>query len=185
MTLVPNRDGTRQRLRCDADRLRQLSTPAPHRLGLLLHASFLCVLLYRLSHHCQRNGWPRLARLWWRLNIVLTGADISPTSDLGPGLFIQNPTGVAISGHAGRNLSVMAGSGLSRDPGRREDVGAGPGRPVLGDDVWIEPHGGVFGPVRVGNRVRIGAGVPVTQDVSDDCELQSPRPRVVVRPAAA
>ncbi len=177
--------GMRQRLRGDAARLRQLSEPVPGSMGLLLHASFQCVLLHRLSHHCQRNGWPRLARLWWRLNIVFTGADIDPAADLGPGLFIQNPMGVAIAGRAGCNLSVMAGSGLSRDPERRDDVGAGPGLPVLGDDVWIEPHGGVIGPVRVGDRVRIGAGVPVTQDVPDGSELQCPRPRVVLRPAVA
>ncbi len=183
MTRAP--DGMRQRLRCDAARLRQWSEPVPGRVALMLHVSFQCVLLHRLSHHCQRNGWPRLARLWWRLNIIVTGADIHPASDLGPGLFIQNPMGVAIAGRAGSNLSIMAGSGLSRDLERREDVGAGPGLPVLGDDVWIEPHGGVIGPVRVGNRVRIGAGVPVTQDVPDDRELQCPRPRVVMRTAAA
>lgn len=185
MTMTHTWDETRRRLRSDADRLRQLSAPVLSRPGLFLHTSFLCVLMHRLSHHGQRNGWPRLARLWWRLNILLTGADISPSSDLGPGLFIQNPMGVAICGHAGRNLSVMAGSGLSIEPGRREDVGAGPGLPVLGDDVWIEPHGGVLGPVRVGHRVRIGAGISVAQDVSDDCELQSPIPRVVARPSVA
>ncbi|MCB2001535.1 MAG: hypothetical protein KDH91_14760, partial [Rhodoferax sp.] len=185
MAMTHGPAGMRQRLRCDAARLRQLSEPAPGRVALVLHASFQCVLLHRLSHHCQRNGWPRLARLCWRMNLIITGADITPASDLGPGLFIQNPMGIAIAGRAGANLTVMAGSGLSRDLQRCDDVGAGPGFPVLGDDVWIEPLAGVIGPVRVGSRVRIGAGVPVTQDVPDDRDIQCPPPRVVMRTAAA
>ncbi|MDO9091238.1 MAG: hypothetical protein Q8R98_22305, partial [Rubrivivax sp.] len=176
---------TRERLRADRERLRQVAEPALQGGSVYLQPAFICVLLHRLSHHCHRRGHRRLARLWWHLNTFATGADISAPADLGPGLLIQHPMGVSIAGRAGRNLTVMACSGLGSELGRREDVGAGPGLPLLGDDVWIEPHSGVMGPVRVGHRVRIGAGMPVAQDVADDTELQSPPPRIVARVMAA
>jgi serine O-acetyltransferase len=176
---------TRGRLRGDRDRLRQLGGSALDGAGLYLHASYQCVLLHRLSHHCQRNGWPRLARLWWHLNTFLTGADISALANLGPGLVIPHPLGVAIAGTAGRNFTVMACSGLGSELGRREDVGAGPGLPMLGDDVWLEPHSGVMGPVKVGHRVRVCAGLPVACDVPDDTEVQWPPPRIVALPMGA
>ena len=172
---------TRARLRADADRLRLLSAPALDGWSLYLCLPFLCVLLHRLAHHAHRNGWPRCGRVWWHLNTVLTGADISALADLGPGLVIPHPMGVAIAGRAGRNLTVMACAGLGGEFGRREDVGAGPGLPVLGDDVWLQPHCGVMGPVRVGSRVRVGAGLPVACDVNDDCDVTWPPPRIVRR----
>ena len=176
---------TRERLRADAARLRSLSAPSLDGWGLYLGRPFLCVLLHRMSHHAHRSGWPRLGRLMWHLNTIVTGADISTLADLGPGLVIPHPVGVAIAGKAGRNLTVLACSGLGGEFGRREDVGAGPGLPVLGDDVWLEPHSGVMGPVRVGSRVRIRAGLPVACDVPDDCEVGWPPPRIVARPEGA
>ena len=172
---------TRSRLRADRQRLRELCAPDLAGLGLYLHPSYLCVLLHRWSHHCHRRGHRRLARLWWHLNTFITGADISAPADLGPGLLIQSPMGVSISGRAGRNFTVMACSGLGSELGRRDDIGAGPGLPWLGDDVWLEPHSGVMGPVRVGSRVHIPAGLPVTFDLPDDTQLQVPPPRVMLR----
>lgn len=175
---------TLARLRADRDRVRRASITGLDGLAVYRHPAFTCALLHRLSHHAHRAGWPRVGRLFWHLNTVLTGADISAPADLGPGLLIQNPIGVSISGRAGRNLTVMACSGLGSELGRREDVGAGPGLPVLGDDVVLEPHSGVMGPVRVGHRTHVGAGLPVTWDLPDDSLVQWPAPRVVSRRAA-
>lgn len=175
---------TRQRLRADRARVRQSCAPEADGIGVYLHPAFVCVLLHRLSHHFHRRGHRWLARLWWHLNTMASGADISAPADLGAGLLIPNPVGVAIAGRAGRNLTVMAGSGLGGELGRREDVGAGPGLPWLGDDVWIEARSGVMGPVRVGDRVRIRTGLPVASDVPDDTDVRWSPPTVAERPAA-
>ncbi len=175
---------TRQRLRADRARLREYCAPDADGIGVYLHPGFVCVLLHRLSHHCHRRGHRWLARLWWHLNTIASGADISAPADLGAGLLIPHPLGVAIAGRAGRNLTVMACSGLGGELGRRDDVGAGPGLPWLGDDVWIEPRSGVMGPVRVGDRVRIRAGLPVAIDVPDDTDVRWPPPTIVEQPAA-
>lgn len=149
--------------------------------GLYLHPSFICVLLYRISHHFFLNGHLTIARFIGHLNEVLTGADISPAADIDEGFVVLSPPGTAIYGKAGRNLTLMPCSGMGGEIGRREDVGAGPGLPVLGDDVVLEPHCGVLGPVRVGNRVRVGASIPLTKDVPDDTVVEGPRPRFVPR----
>lgn len=150
-------------------------------IAVTLHPSFVCVFLYRISNHFFRAGHRYVARFFWHLNAMLTGADVSEPADLGEGLVIMSPPGTAIMGKAGRNLTVMPCAGLGGELGRRLDVGAGPGVPVLGDDVILEPHSGVLGPVRIGHRVRIPAGVAVTQDVPDDMGLEGPQPRFIRR----
>lgn len=164
---------TRARMAADHGRLLQLlaqSLPpgqaAPR--SAWLHPSHVCVWLYRLANHLFRAGHGWSARLVWHLKVVLTGADISYLADLGPGLVLLHPAGVSIMGQAGRNLTVMACCGLGGEVNRHADVAGWPGVPQLGDDVVIEPHSGVLGPVRVGHRVRICAGVVVTGDVADD-----------------
>ena len=149
---------------------------------LILNPSFLCVVIHRLSHYFFRSGHRFIARFFWHLNILLTGADISEPCDLGEGLVIMSPPGVAIMAKAGRNLTVMPCAGLGGEIGRRrEDIGAGPGLPVLGDDVVLEPHTGVLGPVKIGHRVRLAAGTVVTRNIPDDMAVNGPQPRFVRR----
>lgn len=174
---------TRNRLRADRERLVQMATQLGgcKPLAVSLHPSYVCVVLYRVSHYFHCLGRPYLARLFWHLNLLLTGADISPPASLGAGLVIISPAGTAIMGTAGRNLTVMPLAGLGGELGRRDDVGAGPGFPLLGDDVILEPNCGVLGPVRVGNRVRVGATTAVTRDVPDDAFVEGPVPRLLKR----
>lgn len=175
---------TRARLRADHERLLAIlraSRPDDPPRSARFHPAYVCVALYRLSNHLFRAGHRRSARLLWHLNLVLTGADISEPADLGPGLVVMHPPGTAIMGTAGRNLTVMACAGIGGELGRREDVGAGPGLAVLGDDVVLEPHSGVLGPVRIGHRVRVGAGIAIARDVPDDTCVEWPQPRYLPR----
>lgn len=146
--------------------------------GLFWHPSFLCVLLYRLSNHFFRSGHRYLARAFWHLNTLMTGADISEPANLGEGLVILSPPGTAIMGTAGCNLTVGPCSGLGGEVGRRTNIGAGPGLPLLGDHVVLEAHTGVLGPVRVGHHVRVPPGVIITEDVADYAIVEGPRLRM-------
>jgi serine O-acetyltransferase len=40
--------------------------------------------------------------------------------------------------------------------------------PVIGDDVYIAPGACIFGAIRIGNNVRIGANAVVCKDIPDD-----------------
>lgn len=167
--------------RLQADRRRLLEAFGDNAGPLAFHPSFVCVWLYRVANYQWRRGRPVLARCFWQLNFLLTGADISPATEIGEGLLILSPAGVALMGTAGRNLTVMPCSGFGGEMGRPEDIGAGPGLPLLEDDVVLEPHCGILGPVRVGSRVRVGAGAILTKDVPDDTVVEGPPPRFVGR----
>jgi serine O-acetyltransferase len=177
----PSWRATISKLKADRLRLAQLLWREPPSFAICFHPSFVCVLLYRISHRLFEGGHKLLARFVAQFNELLTGADITPESDLDEGLVILTPPGTAICGKAGRNLTVMPCSGLGGEIGRRDDIGAGPGLPVLGDDVILEPHCGVLGPARIGNRVRVCAGVLVTRNVPDDSVAEGPPPRFLAR----
>lgn len=172
---------TKHRIRHDYFRLvEERSSRSPFVTGASwLSISFLSVVLFRLSNHSFRAGYNWLSRGLWHLNIVLTGADISPPADIGEGLVVYHPAGTTIMGSIGKNFTVMACSGVGGEVGRHETVAHWPGVPLIGDDVVLEAHSGVLGPVRIGNRVRVCSGAIVMRHVDDDMIVESPRVRIV------
>lgn len=141
------------------------------------HPGYLCVFLYRISHYLHTGGHKLLARAFWQINSLLTGSDLPPAISIGPGLLVPVPSGVAVACRAGRNLTILMCSGLGSEIGRFDDIGAGPGLPLIGDDVTLEPHSGVLGPVRIGDRVVLKAGAVVSFDVPSDTQARPPAPR--------
>ena len=172
---------TRRRLAEDRRRIRPVlaSGAAKGPLFLILYPAYLCVLLHRISHYWWRRGMGKPGRLFYQLNLLITGADIDPHCDLGGGLLIRNPTGVVLSGKAGRNLTVASTGGFGY-LAKEKDVGAGPGLPVLGDDVSVGPTAGVLGPVRIGDHVRIRTGCIVTRDVPAGAVVEQAAPPIPV-----
>ncbi|MEZ5977462.1 MAG: serine acetyltransferase [Planctomycetota bacterium] len=172
---------TRERMRADRVRLRELARRAdgslPTRLALL-YPSYASVWFHRLSHYAFERRWRFFARLVWQVAFWTTGSDVNPASDIGGGLVILHPAAISFSGRAGRNLTMSALSGVGALHPRTEDVGAGPGFPVIGDDVVLGPHSGVMGPVRIGDRVRL-LGVIAKVDVPADTVLEADEPKFV------
>jgi serine O-acetyltransferase len=176
---------TRQRLRRDRERLAASWDAVGERRPALvaLHPSYMSVWLHRLAHYLHRRGHRWLARLLWHVELTVLGTDISPAADLGAGLVISHPVGVVLFGKAGRDLTVMAFCGTGALTAR-DDIGAGPGLPVLGDAVELGPFSGVLGPVRIGDGVRLGPGCIVTVDVPDHAEVVAPVAHVRAVPRA-
>jgi len=115
-------------------------TPQNHRIAGL---GFLCVVLFRFSQLAINKGWPRVARLIWQFNLLLTKADIRPETDIGPGLLLDNPVAIGISPGVGKDATLMSHSGIGRS-GKRS-VGKGPGYPNVGDGVFLGPRACVLG----------------------------------------
>ena len=188
--------GLRERLCADAARLRGFQES---KFGYRLRAWFIdpawwVVLLHRLSAFAWRRGHRKTARLLMQANAMATGADIHPAADLGPGLLIPTPCGVTLSCKAGRDLTVMAlaGVGGSLDG---EDIGAGPGLPVLGNGVVIGPFAGLQKAIRVGDGAVVEGGAGALKDVAPrgrmtlastplhaDAPPAQPEPHVAVPP---
>lgn len=148
---------------------------------LLLESRYLCVWLQRWSHWLHRHDRRGLARLLYHINLMLTGADLPPNSDIGGGWLVTAPVAVTVCGNAGRNFTIGALAGLGGEFGSSADIGAGPGLPVLGDDVTIGTHAGVLGPLRIGSHVTIAAGCVVRKDVPDHTTVEAAAVRVRAR----
>lgn len=96
---------------------------------------------------------------------ICWGIDIEPGAKIGPGLYIGHFGGINISGLAtlghSCNISQSVTIGVS---GNGEKFGA----PTIGDMVFIAPGARVFGKIKVGNNVKIGANAVIHADVEDN-----------------
>ena len=172
---------TRRRLREDRERLEQWGQR--HSAGgapsVWLSPSYWCVGLHRLSHFYFVGGHRLLARAFWHLNLLLTGADVSPNSQICGGWVVAYPVGIVIVGKIGRRCTMRGQNTVGGGRGNR-DIGGGPGLPILGDDVELEVGSLVLGPVVVGHDVRIGPHCVVLGDVPDHAIVAPNSSTVVV-----
>jgi serine O-acetyltransferase len=149
---------------------------------------FWAVALWRLGNALHERGLRPLSRLTYFANIVLFGADLPAGAVVGPGLVMPHPNGVAMASDVviGERCRVMRGVGVggSGKEGRS-------GHPVIGDHVWLLDRAAVFGPVRIGDRVVIGASTIVTRDIPSEMLVLLPKsagelrilPRTDLKPA--
>lgn len=92
------------------------------------------------------------------------GIAIPLETRIGPGLYIGHFGGihvnehVVIGSHCNLNQDVTIG---------KHNRGERRGSPVLGDRVYVAPGARIFGGIRIGNDVAIGANAVVTRDLPD------------------
>jgi serine O-acetyltransferase len=156
-------------------RANALGLPERPRLSDLVRAAarhgptvrFLAVALFRTAQGAGRYA-PVVGSAVKQLNHVLTGCDLAYQAQIGPGLVLYHPTGVVIGPHCriGARARIMQGATIGSDA--VVVVDREPGSPTIGDDVFIGPGAGVFGPVELGNRVQVGANAVVTSSFRSD-----------------
>ena len=118
--------------------------------------------LFRLSHLAMRRGALPVALLLQARMLRSSGAEISPSAEIGPGLCLMHSAGIVIG------PDVRIGSGARLYQGVTLGDGFRPGQPSIGDHVTIGAGALVLGGVSIGDRVIIGAGAKVTTDLPDD-----------------
>ena len=158
-------------LRQDAARLAEVKGQPVARCvieGLLFENGFQAVVLHRVAHWFRSRTIRFLGPLVARLNLFLTGIDISPSAVIGPGLYISHGTGLVIGGSArlGARAFLLQGVTIGAPtPARVAQM------PTLGDDVFVGAGACVIGDIRVGSRVFIGVNAVVARDIRDDCKV--------------
>ena len=101
-----------------------------------------------------------------------------PIGVFGPGLCINHSQNVIVNGYAkvGSNCRINAGVNIGsfgrykatlQNANNVEENNA----PVIGDNVYIGPGAKIFGKIRIGNNVAIGANAVVLKDVPDNATV--------------
>lgn len=154
-----------ENLREDTRRLRDIKPRAfPWYVieSLLFETGYQAVVLHRLAHWFKRHRIPFFGPAIARFNQFVTGVDIAPAAEFGPGLRISHGTGIVVGWKTvvGRDCLMMQNVTLGAPTTSRLDA-----MPKLGDRVTLGAGASVIGAVTVGDDVFVGAHVLVTVDV--------------------
>ncbi len=104
------------------------------------------------------------SRIMLRRYTFKFGIQISYSTEIGPGFYIGHFGQIVVKGEAkiGRNCNISQGVTIGvSNRGRLQGV------PTIGDNVYIGPGAKIFGNIRIGNDVAIGANCVVTKDIAD------------------
>jgi len=126
------------------------------KISFLLLPCVSSLILYRFSHYFFQNKHYLIARFIYSVNIITFGLDIAPSSSIGAHVYIPHPVGIIIIGKTGDFCTFFAQAAIGG--GVKEiDIGAGPGLPILEDNVTISAGAMVLGAVTIGSNATIGA----------------------------
>jgi serine O-acetyltransferase len=126
------------------------------------------LLAHRVAHALYRAGVPLLPRLIAAIARSLTGIEIHPAAEIGPGLFIDHGMGVVIGETAeiGADVTIYQGVTLGGT-----GFATGKRHPTVEDNVTIGSGAKLLGPIRVGHGSKIGANTVVIHDVPPNCTV--------------
>jgi serine O-acetyltransferase len=143
----------------------------------LTEPAFVSLLIYRYGRWAwqRRNSVARWfgTKLYGLMKVLIlnvTKVWIPPQTTIGRDFHII---------HAEGSLSIHPAAVIGDRCGVMHNVtigtNMGPGAPVIGNDVFIGVNSTVLGPIRIGDRVRIGPNTAVTTNVpSDSIVIGSP-----------
>lgn len=119
----------------------------------------LCMVLYRLMSGLSKFTFTRfIAAIVSKLNTFACGATIGINASFQDGFVILHSVGIVI------NSKVTGGKGIILESGVviGEDKG---GCPQLGNEIYVASGAKVFGAIKIGDNVSIGANAVVNKDV--------------------
>lgn len=140
---------------------------------ILLTQGIWAIVIYRAGSWCHN----RKSKYFWLRGVlpfltvlhkiieIATGISIPFTAKIGKGLYIGHFGGITISPQAelGDYCNISQGCTIGQ-AGR----GGKQLAPIIGDRVYIAPGAKIFGGIRIGNDVAIGANAVVTKDLPDN-----------------
>lgn len=156
-----------ENLKADIAHARRVNAPAGwwnQHVRVLLNFGFLAVASYRLSRWTRSVRIPVLrqvlvilSEILRRLTQIVTGVDISPNADIGPGFVVHTCFGVFVARtKIGARCVVQTGVVITN------------GTRSIGDNVYFGPGAKVIGQCAIGNNVLVVANSLVMTDVADN-----------------
>jgi len=166
-------------LRRDIQAVRERDPAARSTLEVLLcYPGVHALVFHRFAHAIWRRGFTVLARFVSHVARFLTGIEIHPAAQLGPGLFIDHGMGVVIgeTAEVGENVTLLQGVTLGGTSLKREKR-----HPTLGDNVVVGAGAKIIGGFKIGDGSRIGAGSVVVREVPTNSVVVGVPGRVTYR----
>lgn len=150
---------------------------------LLVKPGVQALLFYRFYHFLYRKGLRLIPEILCRINFFLTGAEIDPAAEIGPGCHIWHTAGVTIGRgvKVGRNAWILHNVTLGGRGASPFNLGE-EGYPEIGDNVILYTGVTVIGKVRVGDNAVIGAHSLVITDIPPGCLAAGIPARVIKSP---
>ena len=110
------------------------------------------------------------------------GISIPLETRIGPGLYIGHFGGIHVNEHVviGANCNLNQGVTIGK-----HSRGERKGCPTLGDGIYVGPGAKIFGGIRIGHDVAIGANAVVTRDLPDHAVAVGVPARVISQAGAA
>ncbi len=129
----------------------------------LMNMGFRAVVYFRCANWLVRHRVKYLPMLVSARCVRVTGAEIVPLADIGPGFVVRHAGGVVIGKGAriGRNCTIMQNVTL----GERYSARDGHRYPTLGNGVTVGAGAVLLGSIQVGDGAMIGANSVVLDDV--------------------
>jgi serine O-acetyltransferase len=148
---------------------------------LLCYSGLHAIWTYRLTHWLWHHKLRLLARLLAQVTRMLTGIEIHPGANIGPGFFIDHGMGVVIGETAeiGSDVTIYHGvtlGGTSLSHGKRH--------PTLGDRVVVGAGAKLLGAIEIGDDCRIGANSVVVKSVPPNSVVVGVPGRTILRARA-
>jgi serine O-acetyltransferase len=143
---------------------------------LICYPGVHALIGYRFAHWLWGHDFRIFARLVAHITRFLTGIEIHPGAQIGPGFFIDHGMGVVIgeTTEIGSNVTVYHGvtlGGTTWNKGKRH--------PTLGDNVVIGAGAKVLGPINLGKNVLVGSNAVVVADAPDNSTVVGIPGRIV------
>ena len=154
----------RSRVREDLDAAIERDPAVDSRREMALASPGLhAIWVHRLTHRMwTRPGGRLAARLLSQLARAVTGVEIHPGAQIGRRFFIDHGMGVVIGETAEIGDDVLMYHGVTLGGRSMEHVKR---HPTIGNNVTIGAGARILGPVRIGDRVQIGANTVVVRDI--------------------
>ena len=165
-------------LRADYQRLRDIRSGSNLRVlvdALLFDSGFQAVTIYRMAHAIKKLRIPFLAPCLSRFGQWLTGVEIAPATQIGPGLMISHGQGIVVGQwtRIGRDCHLHQQVTLgAKDVGRIDQM------PTLGDGVLIGSGAKLLGGITVGDGALVGPNAFLTRDVPAGGKALAPQAEV-------
>lgn len=117
-------------------------------------------VLYRIMRWTADKRLTPIAYLFQYINKLLNGCLIGIHADFGPGFVIMHPVGVIINSkvRGGTNITLESGVVIGDNKGLS---------PVLGNDIFVGAGAKIFGDIKIGNGVKIGANAVVCKSAAE------------------